>query len=72
MAAVVRRIGTDRARLAVEARNSRDSGARWCSVFLLGRRGDALTALDDALMLEDCPEMRRAIGYALTRRDMLC
>ncbi len=71
LVAVIRRVTTASERLAVEVRNQRDVGARWCCAFLLGQMGEQ-AALDDALMLEECPEMRRTFGYALSGRNMAC
>lgn len=57
-------------RFASEARNPRDSGARWCSVVLLSQVEQAapetvLAALQQALSEESCRENLRAIGRAL-------
>jgi transcriptional regulator with XRE-family HTH domain len=65
------------ASFAVEVRNPRDAGARWCSAFVLGLHresepGKAYPALDDALAVEESPEMRRAIGRAVSGRIMVC
>jgi hypothetical protein len=57
-----------------EVGNLDDSGARWCSIVLLGRtliedRQDARNALGAALTTEASRENLRAIGYALAGID---
>jgi hypothetical protein len=60
--------------LAIEACNPKDSGARWCSVVLLGRARSADTqqvndALGAALKTETSRENLRAIACALAGLD---
>lgn len=61
-------------RLAVEIRNPRDAGARWCSIILLAtvrdQRPDAVaTALRAAVARETCRENLRAMAAVLGGND---
>ncbi len=61
------------ARVAAEVQNDYDVGARWCSVYLLGKARDEHTgvvdvALHQALSTEPSREMLRHIGYALAAK----
>lgn len=67
ISAVVARTGKSTKALAAEVLNPRDSGARWCAAFLLGRDGSpaAARALRRALRVEPVRENIRTIGMVL-------
>lgn len=69
--ALVARAGHSTARLATEVTNPHDSGARWCSAWLLGRGGShaARSSLTRALRHEPVRENLRTIGLLLNGED---
>ncbi len=65
--AMVARVGRDTGKLAAEALNPRDSGARWCAGWLLARDGSPSPrkALAAALRNEPVTENVRTFGLLL-------
>ena len=65
--AVAARVGNDPGKLAAEALNPADSGARWCAGWLLARDGSASSrqALTAALRHEPVTENVRTFGLLL-------
>jgi len=71
---VVARVGQDTDKLAAEALNPADSGARWCAGWLLARDGSASSrkALAAALRNEPVTENVRTFGLLLNGEDPAC
>jgi hypothetical protein len=65
--AVTTRVGNSVPALAAEVLNQRDSGARWCAAWMLGKKGKpaARDALTVALRRDPVLENVRAIGLIL-------